>query len=300
MNRVRVTALLLLFAAAARAEDAKPSAHPIASAPQQGSATPDAPASASTAQPLRVRSSGGDGALFALDLIVNLFSLAADVALLEDSFPRAAPAQGEALAVRSYDPEPDDSEDPPPSWRDRRRGRRHDARHGFLFSFGVGGSGLRASPDRTTGAFDFGLRMGYGFNDRFQFFGDFSLDGAQYADGRTVSSWTLTARGQTVLIGDRDGNGLNLNAGFGLGGVSRGIANSCDGGYGGCYDSGQASSPTGLALAGGLSYDARIGRSFSLSPEFFATWHQVPNGAGRANDIASAVGVRINFLWYLY
>ena len=91
-------------------------------------------------------------------------------------------------------------------------------------------------------------------------------EGSTY-DGTSVGSWAWTMRGQTVLIGDRAGNGLNVNFGVGFGGLT--------------YDSGyaRASSPTGLALAGGISYDARITRFCAFSPEFFYTWHQVPNGA---------------------
>ncbi len=76
---------------------------------------------------------------------------------------------------------------------------------------------------------------------------------------------------------------------MGLGGVT----------YNGGYLN-QASSPTGLALAGGISYDARLSPWFSFSPEFFVTWHQVPNGPGYADDVASIYGLRINFLWYLH
>jgi hypothetical protein len=91
-----------------------------------------------------------------------------------------------------------------------------------------------------------------------------------------------------VLIGDRAGNGLNLNAGVGVGGVDYTNGYCC--GY---------SSSTGLALAGGLSYDARVTPWFALSPEFFVNWHQIPNRPGFAGDVASTYGLRLNFLWYL-
>lgn len=309
MNRVCSTALalLLVVATSARAEEARPSARPVKVSPESpssssgsGQSSSSGNASSSGSATVVTSRASGDGVLLALDLMFNIFGLAANVAILDEAISNAPPPPGdEAFAAQTFQRSSGDEEGPPPSWRDRRT-RRHDARKGFLFSVGLGGGGLRASPDRTVGAFDFGMRMGYGFSDRFQLFGDFSLDAAQYPDGRTVSSWTLTARGQTVLIGDREGNGLNLNAGIGLGGVGRGLSNGCDGTYGGCYDNGQTASPTGLALAGGLSYDARLGRSFTLSPELFATWHQVPNGSGHDRDIATAVGVRFNFLWYLY
>ena len=90
-------------------------------------------------------------------------------------------------------------------------------------------------------------------------------------------------------IGDRAGNGLNLNVGVGVGGVDYN-SNSCCSSY---------SSASGLALAGGLSYDARVTPWFSLSPEFFVTWHEIPNGAPVPHDVASAYGLRLNFLWYL-
>jgi hypothetical protein len=158
-------------------------------------------------------------------------------------------------------------------------------------AFGLGGGSLYSSRpgDGRTGAFDLSMRLGYGFSDRFQLFGDLSLDAATYADRRQLASWTATMRGQTVLLGDREGNGLNLNLGVGLGGLTR----SLDGMQ-------ESNSPSGLALVGGLSYDARLGPFFSLSPEFFVHWHAVPNRPGQANDVASAYGLRINFLWYLH
>ena len=233
----------------------------------------------------------------AVELFTDLFSVAAEVALLQALYappPALEETRVEVAAPRgqrdSY------GQDEAPTWRTQRRARRRDAREGFLFSFGLGGAGLHVSPQKGVGAFDFDLRMGYGFSDRFQLFGDLTVDSGSFNDGTSISSWTLTARGQTVLIGDRDGNGLNLNAGIGLGGTTR---SACSG-Y--CYDYGYAydtHSAAGLAAGGGLSYDARLGRSFRLSPEFFVTWHQVPNDNGRAADIATAVGFRLNFLWYV-
>jgi hypothetical protein len=75
------------------------------------------------------------------------------------------------------------------------------------------------------------------------------------------------------------------------------------GGFGGLtYDTGspdRSAGPIGFALAGGISYDARITPWFAISPEFFVTWHQVPNLPGIPDDVASMYGVRLNLLWYL-
>lgn len=173
-----------------------------------------------------------------------------------------------------------------------RRGRRYpQARQGLLISFGLGGGSLYVSNQgrERTGAFDFDFRLGYGFSDRWQMFMDFSADAGTHPNGTDLMSWTFTIRGQTVLIGDRAGNGLNANFGVGLGGVT----------YNGGYLN-QSSSPTGLALGGGISYDARLTPWFSFSPEFFVNWHQVPNSPGYAADVSSIYGLRINFLWYLH
>ena len=169
---------------------------------------------------------------------------------------------------------------------------RPQARQGLLISFGLGGGSLYLSNEGRDriGAFDMDFRLGYGFSDRFQMFMDFNADGGTTYHGDDVGSWTWTLRGQTVLIGDRQGNGLNVNFGAGFGGLTYN-ANSY---YGG------TSTPTGLALAGGISYDARISPWFSFSPEFFVTWHQVPNGPGYTDDVSSIYGVRLNFLWYLH
>jgi len=168
--------------------------------------------------------------------------------------------------------------------------RTRDAREGLLLSFGLGGGSAYLSsqgPGRT-GAFDLDFRLGYGFSDRFQLFMDFAADAGRYPQSADFASWTFTIRGQTVLIGDRAGNGLNLNLGVGVGGVD----------YNDGYYSGY-SSASGLALAGGLSYDARVTPWFSLSPEFFLNWHEVPNRPGLSDDVSSVYGFRLNFLWYL-
>ena len=243
-----------------------------------------------------------DGAALVVDLFADFITIAAEAALIGDVMMAAPPGDDGALALDDVAARPRASrdswgQDDPPPWRGQERRRRRDARQGFLFSLGLGGAGLHVSPERGVGAFDFDLRMGYGFSDRFQLFGDLAVDSGQYLDGSSISSWNLTARAQTVLIGDRDGNGLNINAGLGLGGSSR---NLCASGY--CYDNGYGSSDhsaVGLAAGAGLSYDARLGRSFRLSPEFFLNWHQVPHDYGHAADIATAVGFRINFLWYV-
>ena len=164
------------------------------------------------------------------------------------------------------------------------------ARQGLLLSFGLGGGSLYLSNEGPTrlGAADLDFRIGYGFSDRFQMFMDFNTDVGSTNAGDTVGSWTWTVRGQTVLVGDRAGNGLNVNFGAGLGGVT--------------YDTGYAdrSSPAGFALAGGLSYDARLTPWCAISPEFFVTWHQIPNVPGVADDVSSIYGVRLNLLWYLH
>jgi len=164
------------------------------------------------------------------------------------------------------------------------------ARQGLLLSFGLGGGSLYLSNEGPTrlGAADLDFRIGYGFSDRFQMFMDFNTDVGSTNAGNAVGSWTWTVRGQTVLVGDRAGNGLNVNFGAGLGGVT--------------YDTGYAdrSSPAGFALAGGLSYDARLTPWCAISPEFFVTWHQIPNVPGVADDVSSIYGVRLNLLWYLH
>jgi hypothetical protein len=175
-----------------------------------------------------------------------------------------------------------------PGWHDMNAYRpKHEAREGFLFSFGIGGGQMRMSGQGKTGAVDLGLRMGYGFSDRFQLFGDLSADVGEFQANQDATSWILSLRGQTVLVGDRDGNGLNLNLGVGIGGL--GIT----------YRDLEAQStfPAGVALVSGLSYDARVGQQFALSPELYFNWHLVPN-PGLASDNLYTVGLRLNFLWY--
>jgi hypothetical protein len=185
-------------------------------------------------------------------------------------------------------PLPEETNPPPRAWRPRRP----QAREGLLLSFGIGGGSLYVSYPNYghTGAFDFVMRLGYGFSDRFQLFIDMDAAGGHYAYGDDIGSWTFTLRGQTVLIGDRAGNGLNVNFGVGTGSITR--SSPCCYGY-------YASSSYGLALAGGLSYDVRVNPWFALSPEFFYTWHEIPN-AQLANDVASVFGARLNFLWYVH
>jgi len=165
------------------------------------------------------------------------------------------------------------------------------ARQGLLLSFGLGGGSLYLSNEgpMRLGAADLDFRIGYGFSDRFQMFMDFNTDVGRTNYGNSVGSWTWTLRGQTVLVGDRAGNGLNANFGAGFGGIT--------------YDAGYAyrsSSPAGFALAGGLSYDARLTPWFAISPEFFVTWHQIPNVPDVPDDVSSIYGVRFNLLWYLH
>jgi hypothetical protein len=216
---------------------------------------------------------------FAFDLIFNSLAFGLEVAALDAALPEPVVVR-EPYAQRGYG-EPWDA----PSRR------RMQAREGLLLSFGLGGGSAYLSsqgPGRV-GAFDLDFRLGYGFSDRFQLFMDFGADAGNYPDqSADFTSWTFTIRGQTVLIGDRAGNGLNVNFGAGVGGVD--------------YNAGyftSSSSSTGLALAGGLSYDARLTPAFSLSPEFFVNWHQIPNRSGLADDVSSVYGVRLNFLWYL-
>ena len=236
--------------------------------------------------------SGGDAGFIFLDIFVNLLALGVEAAVIENAAVASAPPPPMAYEQQRL---PSGSEDdPPPSyWRGNRR--RFQSREGLLLSFGVGGGSMFISNQSAarTGAVDLDFRLGYGFSDRFQFFLDADLGAGTYGNGLygggdDLATWTFTFRGQTVLIGDRAGNGLNANFGIGLGGVTK------NSGY---YD--QVSSPAGLALAGGLSYDARLTPWFSLSPEFFYTWHQIPAGAG-GRDVASVYGLRMNFLWYLH
>ena len=62
----------------------------------------------------------------------------------------------------------------------------------------------------------------------------------------------------------------------------------------------RSAGPIGLALAGGISYDAHVSPWCSISPEFFVTWHAVPNLPGIPDDVATMYGVRLNILWYLH
>ncbi len=195
-----------------------------------------------------------------------------------------------SLPLRAQEAAPDSSG---PVYPQRAPGgyrRMPDARQGLLLSFGLGGGSAYLSNENAgrTGVFDFDFRLGYGFSDRFQLFMDFGGDAGHYPQRPDFYSWTFTIRGQTVLIGDRAGNGLNLNAGVGIGGVD----------YTDSYYYGYSSS-TGFAAAGGISYDARITPWFAISPEFFVNWHEIPNSGPYANDVSSVFGGRLNFLWYL-
>jgi hypothetical protein len=190
-------------------------------------------------------------------------------------------SDGGALMRRGY---PDD---PPPYGQ-----RRWQARQGLILSLGAGAGGFYLSTEpenHRVGALDADFRLGYGFSDRFQMFMEINSDLAHFSStGDDVASWTFTIRGQTVLIGDRAGNGLNVNFGVGVGGVTY---------NGGTFVEEQSS--TGLALAGGVSYSARVSRDFALEPEFFVNWHAIPNGPGISQDVASNVGLRMNLTWYL-
>ena len=203
-----------------------------------------------------------------------------NVGLQSAAFDNPATNDGQAPVAQRYG-------DP----RYGRNRRQPDAREGLLISFGLGGGSLWVSNqgDQRIGAFDLDFRLGYGFSDRYQLFMDAAMEAGTHPNGADLASWTFTVRGQTVLAGDRAGNGLNLNFGVGVGGIT--------------YNSGyinETSSSTGLALAGGLSYDARVSPWFAISPEFFYTWHAIPNGPGYAQDVSSMYGLRLNFLWYLH
>src|SRR4051812_41026373 len=223
------------------------------------------------------------------------FALPALAVLIGTALPVRAAAPGAGTDALDAAAQPPRAEQPYAQrtredemyWRPRRQMQ---AREGMLLSFGLGGGSAYLSsqgPGRT-GAFDLDFRLGYGFSDRFQLFMDFAVDAGRYPQSADFASWTFTIRGQTVLLGDRAGNGLNLNAGVGVGGVD----------YSNGYYTGY-SSATGLALAGGISYDARVMPGFSISPELFVNWHEIPTQPGFDHDVASTYGVRLNFLWYV-
>jgi len=281
----KATALVLAAALGVRAEDA-----PKARA--SGSPSPSANSSSSSSAGSSHWSGGYssvDSGLLFFDIFLNMLSIGVQAAAYDEALSHAPVAPLEDSWGRRIEQRVMDDDDyAPPSWTQRVRPR-HDARQGLLLSFGFGGGSMFVTGDGRTGAYDVDFRLGYGFSDRFQLFGDVSLDAANYVSGQNVASWTLTMRGQTVLVGDRDGNGLNVNLGVGLGGVTHSYDNS--------YAS--SSSPSGLAVAGGLSYDARLGHFFALSPEFFATWHDYPARPGYQGH-ATAYGLRLNLLWYLY
>jgi len=214
------------------------------------------------------------------DLFLNLFALGVEVAAIQSiEEHHAEPAVKDRQDLGTYNDR----------WRDISAYRRkHDAREGFLFAFGIGGGQMRYSAQGRTGSVDLGLRMGYGFSDRFQLFGDLTADVGQFQSRQDATSWILSLRGQTVLIGDREGNGLNLNLGIGVGGLSIDYHDQFA----------QATSPAGVAFVSGLSYDARVGQQFALSPEIYVNWHLVPNDPGLASDNLRTIGLRLNFLWY--
>jgi hypothetical protein len=277
---------LLATALSARADDAAP-----VSSASAGVVVSAQPSSGPAVVHGAVAISGSTGSPVA-DVFLNLLALGvyasamndhleAQQEMLEDSWVHAVERKGDGgnrssgFEQRGYNP-----------YRVH-----HDAREGFLFSFGVGGGAVRYSDPqyRGGGALNFGLRLGYGFSDRFQLFGDFSADEAFYPGSRNVTNWLVTLRGQTVLIGDTLGNGLNLNLGFGIAGITIN-SNTC------CYaDYSLGAAP---AVVAGLSYDARVGRWFALSPELYLSWHPVPNGYGVPDDNFWSAGLRLNFLWY--
>ncbi|MFL5312894.1 MAG: hypothetical protein ACJ79H_20875 [Myxococcales bacterium] len=293
MSRSAVLALsfLLAAAAAARAAEASPPAATPGAEPSAGG--PEAFPSVSAHQAPGGPAVHGSVAIAAstgspwADLFLNLLTFGVYAATVNEHIEGHRDAVEDSWG-RALERAPDGA--PAPPLQQRRYGPVHrDAREGFLFSFGVGGGAVRFSdPSFLRGsALSFGLRMGYGFSDRFQLFGDFSADAAFYSQGRELTNWLVTLRGQTVLIGDTLGNGLNLNLGFGLGGIT--INNN----FG--PDISSAAAP---AVVAGLSYDARVGRHFAVSPEIYFSYHQVPNGPGFADDQLWSTGLRLNFLWY--
>ena len=285
---------VLATAVAAGAEDASSSAHAAAPRAEMSAGADEAGASVSAqaapggpAVHGRVVITGSTASHWG-DLFLNLLTLGVYAAAVNDHIEAHHDAVEDSWG-RALERGPDGA--PAPGLQQRRYGAvRRDAREGFLFSFGVGGGAVRFSdPSYLRGsALNFGLRMGYGFSDRFQLFGDFSADAAFYSQSRELTNWLVTLRGQTVLIGDTLGNGLNLNLGFGLGGVT--INNN---GFGPDVSLGAAP-----AVVAGLSYDARVGRHFAVSPELYFSYHQVPNGPGFADDQLWSAGLRLNFLWY--
>ena len=211
----------------------------------------------------------------------TILALAAALAALplaaraDDSLDRHPDLLGRAYAPRYYEPR-----------------YRPQARQGLLLSLGAGGGSLYLSPEGPGrfGATDVDFRIGYGFSDQFQTFMEFNTDMGSNYYGDRIGSWSATLRGQLLLIGDRAGNGLNVNFGAGFGGLTYDPAVYGDRPY----------APTGFALAGGLSYDARIAPNMALSPEFFFTWHEIPNFPGTPDDVSSIYGIRLNLLWYLH
>src|SRR5207237_10752233 len=143
----------------------------------------------------------------------------------EQPAPATAPAPFESAAAPAAYPQRSGPNEV--GWGPQRR--QMQAREGLLLSFGLGGGSTFISsqgPGRT-GAFDLDFRVGYGFSDRFQLFMDFAVDSGRYPQSADFASWTFTIRGQTVLIGDRAGNGLNLNVGIGVGGVEYNSTSCC-------------------------------------------------------------------------
>ncbi|MBS2021847.1 MAG: hypothetical protein JST92_05515 [Deltaproteobacteria bacterium] len=208
---------------------------------------------------------------------------------------------------------------PPPPTRPRRRRQpppmpAGEARTGLILGLGAGG-GMQYSSEPGlghTGASNFDLRIGYGVSDRFQFFFDADTSHARYAYGEATDNSTFTLRGQTVLFGDRKGNGISLNGGVGLGSYSNSYSDyitpvyasaggqraevvCCDnGGFGGYRHS-----ELSFVGAAGLSFDARVGRYLTLSPELYFSWHALPNNENRPIDIVTEAGIRFNLVWYL-
>jgi hypothetical protein len=158
----------------------------------------------------------------------------------------------------------------------------HDAREDLFFSFGVGGGALQLSEPGAAGALGLGIRLGYGFSDRLQLFADFGTYKGFYPTMQ-ITNWLMTLRGQTLLVGDLAGNGLNLNLGFGFGGLYSTI--------------GPHNSDVGPALVAGLSYDVRVARQFALSPELHLGYQNAPRPLWGAEHAWSA-GFRLNFVFY--
>ncbi len=287
---VAAACALASFAARAESAGASPAASAAASSaasPTAASAAPIAPSAAPTAPPPAPMAAPAAP------------TVAKEAPAIQPPAPRP-PQLTEQEVQQDIDDDEDLPEPPPPPpvapppapafphARRRIVHAEHDARAGAIFSVGLGAAQQYLSGAGHSPGLGVDLRLGYGFSDRFQLFFDLgAIQPGQSDTTSSVSTWHLRAHGQTVLFGDRRGNGLNLNLGIGFGGVSTN-------GYTTPHDSSQL----GVSLGGGLSYEFRISPRLAIAPELFASWQQVPNYGGLPADIAWSYGARVNVLWY--